>query len=323
MSVVARARVVPGAVDDVLEGLRQTPKRLPARLLYDEAGAQLFEQITGLDDYYPMRNELRLLDAHLPAIAADIGVAARVIEPGGGAGIRTRRLLRALDRPASYVGIDVAADALAYTSQILGKDVPELEIHTIIGDFTQPFRLPVSRRPHGKTLVFFPGSTIDNFEPHDAVAFLGHLAHVAGPNARLLLGADGTHDRDALLHAYDDADGVTAAFDKNVLAHLNRTRDATFDLATFDHKAVWNALRARVEMYLVSRIAQHVVVGGETFSFAAGEPILTECSYKHELQAMRGILLGAGWSPRQVYTAHEQPMRLWLCEPRRAGNPGV
>jgi uncharacterized SAM-dependent methyltransferase len=171
--------------------------------------------------------------------------------------------------------------------------------------------------------VFFPGSTIGNFDPHEAVTFLSRLAHAAGPNARLLLGADGTHDRAALLHAYDDADGVTAAFNKNVLAHLNRTRGATFDLDTFDHKAVWNVLRSRVEMRLVSRIAQTVTVGGESVAFGAGESILTECSYKHELHAMRGILLAAGWSPRQVYTAHEQPMRLWLCEPRGAGTRGV
>jgi L-histidine Nalpha-methyltransferase len=313
MSVVARA---PEIVDDVVDGLRRQPKRLPCRLLYDELGASLFEQITAVDDYYPTRNELRLLDAHLPEIAAEVGVAARVIEPGAGAGIKTKRLLRALDRPASYIGIDVAVDALAYAASSLRAEHPDLEIHPIVGDFTQAFTLPPPRRPHGKTLVFFPGSTIGNFEPHDAVAFLSRMQRIAGPNARLLLGADGTHDKDALLHAYDDLDGVTAEFNKNILAHVNRSRGADFDVDAFEHRAVWNAAHSRVEMQLVARTAQTVYLGGERFTFAANEAIVTEHCYKHSLEAMRAILGAAGWTPTQVFTAQEQPMRLWLCEPR-------
>jgi dimethylhistidine N-methyltransferase len=313
MSVVARA---PEIFDDVVVGLRQQPKRLPCRLLYDEIGASLFEQITGIDDYYPTRNELRLLDAHLPEIANEIGVAARVIEPGSGSGIKTKRLLKALDRPACYIGIDVAVDALAYTASVLRAELPDLEVYPIYADFTQQFTLPPPRRPIGKTLVFFPGSTIGNFEPHDAVAFLSRLQRLAGPGARLLLGADGTHDKDALVHAYDDLDGVTAEFNKNVLAHLNRSRGADFDIDSFDHRAVWNDKHARVEMQLVSRVEQQVRIGDEIISFAAGEPLVTEHCYKHSIEAMRGILGAAGWTPRQVYTAQEQPVRLWLCEPR-------
>jgi dimethylhistidine N-methyltransferase len=316
MSVTARAVPKVAVEDDVLAALRRTPKKLPVRLLYDETGAQLFEQITGIDDYYPTRCELRLLDAHLPAIASEIGVAARVVEPGAGAGIKTKRLLRALRDPASYIGIDVAAEALAYTMQTLAREHPNLELHTVLADFTKSFTLPAPRRPYGKTLVFFPGSTIGNFDPHDAVDFLAQLRAIAGPNARLLLGADGTQDRDALLHAYDDADGVTAAFDKNVLVHLNRTYDATFDLAAWQHRAVWNPKHSRVEMHLVSLVGQEVVVGGETFAFRTGEPIITEYSYKHSPYAMRAILGSAGWYVRDVFTAAEQPMRLWLCEPR-------
>lgn len=286
MSVVARAAVIE---DDVLDGLRRRPKRLPSRLLYDELGASLFEQITGVDDYYPTRNELRLLDVHLPEIAAEVGIAARVIERGRGASIKTRRLLRALDHPACYIAIDVAVDA---------------------------FTLPPPRGPIGKTLVFFPGSTIGNFEPHDAVAFLSSMQRIAGPNARLLLGADGTHDKDALLHAYDDLDGVTAEFNKNILAHVNRSRGADFDVDAFEHRAVWNANHARVEMHLVARSAQTVHVGGEQFTFAANEALVTEHCYKHSLEAMRGILGAARWTPTHVFTAQEQPMRLWLCKPR-------
>jgi dimethylhistidine N-methyltransferase len=315
MSVVARA--VPVVVeDDVIEGLRKTPKKLPVRLLYDETGAELFEQITGVDDYYPTRCELRLLDAHLPEIAVEIGVAARVVEPGAGAGIKTKRLLRALEQPSAYIAIDVAAEALAYTEQTLRGEHPDLELHMVVGDFTRPFTLPAPRRPFGKTLMFFPGSTIGNFEPHDAVAFLSQLRGIAGPNSRLLLGADGTQDRDALLRAYDDADGVTAAFDANVLANLNRTHNATFDLQAWEHRAVWNAKHSRIEMHMVSLVGQEVVVGGERFAFRAGESIITEYSYKHSPQAMRAILGSAGWSVREVFTASEHPMRLWLCEPR-------
>jgi len=316
MSVVARAVPTVVVEDDVLAGLKRTPPKLPVRLLYDEAGAQLFEQITSVDDYYPTRCELRLLDAHLPAIADDIGVAARIVEPGAGAGIKTKRLLRALHDPAAYIGIDVAHEALAYTERTLARENPGLELHMVVADFTKPFTLPSPRRPYGKTLVFFPGSTIGNFDPHDAVEFLANLRAIAGPNARLVLGADGTQDRDALLHAYDDSDGVTAAFDANVLANLNRTHDATFDLGAWQHRAVWNAKQSRIEMHMVSLVGQEVVIGGERFAYAAGDSIITEYSYKHSLQAMRAILGLAGWAVRDVFTAAEQPMRLWLCEPR-------
>jgi len=301
--------------DDVLVGLREMPKRLPCRLLYDEVGAALFEQITRTEDYYPTRAELSLLHAYLPAIAAEVGVSARVIEPGSGAGIKTRLLLRALDRPASYIGIDVAP--LAAAERALRAAHPELELHMILGDFTRPITLPAPSRSIGKTLVFFPGSTIGNFEPREAIGFLGRMRQLAGANALLLLGADSTRDRDVLVRAYDDREGLTAAFNKNVLTHLARARGADVDVDAFEHRAVWNAAHSRVEMHLISRVAQHVYLSGETFAFSAGEPIITEHCYKYSFEVMNGILAEAGWSVRTVYTAHEQPMRLWLCEPLR------
>jgi L-histidine N-alpha-methyltransferase len=313
MSVVARARVL---ADDVLAGLLAQPKRLPCRLLYDARGAELFDQITGLDEYYPTRVELRLLDECLPKIAADVGVAARVIEPGSGIGIKTKRLLRALDHPASYIGIDVARDALEYGATLLRAEHPDLDVHTIVADFTRPFAMPAPRRPIGRTLVFFPGSTIGNFDPHDAVAFLGGLQRGAGANSRLLLGADGTRDRDILERAYNDYEGVTAEFDLNVLAHLNRTRHTDFALDAFEHRAVFNERFSRIEMRLVAKRDQRVHLDGNAIEIAAGEPIITEHSYKHDLPAMRGILSAAGWHVRDVFTGKEQPMRLWLCEPR-------
>jgi dimethylhistidine N-methyltransferase len=313
MSVVARAHV---PADDVLPGLLGHPKRLPCRLLYDERGMELFERITCLDDYYPTRVELRVLDECLPVVAADVGVAARVIEPGSGASIKTRRLLRALDQPASYVAIDVAREALDYTAQRLRGEHPQLDIHTIVGDFTRPFVLPPPRRPVGRTLVFFPGSTIGNFEPHEAIAFLAGLRRVAGPNSLLLVGADGTRDRAVLERAYDDHEGVTAEFNRNVLAHLNRTRGTTFDLDAFRHRAIWHEFHSRVEMRLIATRAQRVYLDGHAIDIAAGEPIITEYSYKHEILAMRTLLLSAGWQVRRLFTGKEQPMRMWLCEPR-------
>jgi dimethylhistidine N-methyltransferase len=313
MSVVARARVVE---DDVISGLRQYPKRLPVRLLYDARGADLFDQITGLDEYYPTRTEFRLLDAHLRHIASEVGVAARVIEPGSGVGIKTKRLLRALDEPAIYVGIDVARDALVHGIKVLRSENPDLEAHAVVADFTKPFTLPAPKRPYGKTLVFFPGSTIGNFEPHDAVAFLGNLRTIAGANARLVIGADGTRDPRYLVPAYNDREGVTAEFNLNVLVHLNRTRNTDFKVEQFRHRAVWNDMLSRIEMHLVSLVDQVVTVDDESVSLTAGESIVTEYSYKHSLHAMRGMLQAAGWDVGEVFTGPEQPMRLWLCEPR-------
>ncbi|HEU0036545.1 MAG TPA: L-histidine N(alpha)-methyltransferase [Kofleriaceae bacterium] len=301
--------------DDVLHGLQSPRKRLPCRLLYDAAGAELFHQITTLDAYYPTRIELELLDHHLPQIAHHVGPEARVIEPGSGEGIKPRKLLRALDRPSMYVAIDVAHEQLQRSAAALRAEFPAVDVQTIAADYTQPFELPPPQHEWRRTLVFFPGSTIGNFEPGDARSFLAMLARIAGPDRMLLLGADATRDPATLLRAYDDEHGVTAAFDKNVLAHLNRTRGATFDLDAFDHRAVWNADASRVEMHLVSKTRQLVRIADQVITFAPGEPIVTEHCYKHAPAAMQTILAASGWRTRQVFTSTQQPYRLWLCEP--------
>jgi dimethylhistidine N-methyltransferase len=301
--------------DDVIAGLGAPKKRLPCRLLYDAPGAALFESITRLDDYYPTRTEDELLGEHLGQIAQAAGKQVRVIEPGCGDGHKTRRLLRALDRPSSFVGIDVAHEQLARFTHDLRSDLPNLDVQGVATDYTQPFVLPTPGHDWKKTLVFFPGSTIGNFEPTDARSFLAMLARVAGDERLLLLGADGTRDVPALMRAYDDPLGVTAEFNKNILARLNRERGATFDLDCFEHRAVWNSEASRVEMHLVSTCRQIVRVDKQTFAFAAGEAIVTEHCYKHSPMAMQAILGAAGWRPRQVFTSSHQPYRLWLCEP--------
>jgi dimethylhistidine N-methyltransferase len=304
--------------DDVLAGLRAPHKHLPCRLLYADGGAELFERICTLDAYYPTRTELGLLEQHLPQIAHHVGPAARVIEPGSGEGKKTRMLLHALDAPASYIPIDIAGDQLRRMAVKLRAELPDVEIAPVVADYSEPLELPAPQRAFRRTLVFFPGSTIGNFEPDEARRFLARLAAIAGDDRLLLLGADATRDADKLVRAYDDEHGVTAAFNKNALAHLNRSRGATFDLDAFEHRAVWNAAASRVEMHLVSTRRQAVRVAGELIKLADGEPIVTEHCYKHTPAAMHALLALAGWRPRQVFTAAATPFRLWLCEPLAA-----
>ena len=311
-SPAQRARLLE---DDVLAGLSAPRKHLPCRLLYDADGAELFESITRLDEYYPTRTEVELLDRHLPQIAQAVGPEARVIEPGCGDGHKTRRLLDALDRPSCYVGIDIAREQLARFTSELRRDLPSVDVQDLVADYTEPFVLPTPQHAWQQTLVFFPGSTIGNFEPPDARAVLGMLGRIAGDDRLLLIGADANRDVTSLMRAYDDPFGVTAEFNKNVLRRLNRERGATFDLDCWEHRAVWNADASRVEMHLRSTCRQIVRVGAQTFAFASGESIVTEHCYKHSPMAMQAILGSAGWRPRQVFTSANHPYRLWLCEP--------
>ena len=301
-------------IDDVLAGLRSHRKHLPCRLLYDARGAALFEEITQLEEYYVTRSELALLDDSLPAIARAIGPHARVIEPGSGAGRKTRMLLDVLDRPAAYVPIDVSEEQLAENARTLRAEYADLEVAPLHADYTQSLALPSVRAPFDRTVVFFPGSTIGNFEPDEARGFLGRLGVLAGPRAMLLLGADSNGDVESLMHAYDDSLGVTAQFDLNVLAHLNHTHDATFDLGAFMHRATWDPQRSRIEMHLVSRRRQTVLVNNERFELERGEVIVTEHCYKHRPEVLASLLDGAGWHVRHVFPDPHGRMRLWLAE---------
>lgn len=304
----------PFAGDDVLSGLRAPRKHLPCKLFYDARGAELFEQICTLDEYYPYRSELALLERHLPDISRAIGPGARVIEPGSGAGVKTRMLLAALDRPVCYVPIDVSVEQLAATARELAAVQPGLDVAPIAADYTRPLEVPPPPPGTARSVVFFPGSTIGNFEPPDARDFLARMAELAGPGAAIVLGADANADPETLLLAYDDPHGVTAAFNLNVLVHLNRSRGATFDLSAFLHRAVWNAAHSRIEMHLVSRRRQVVEVAGEPIGFERGEAIVTEHCYKHPPELLAGLLAAAGWQVRQVFADPHGRMRLWLGE---------
>lgn len=299
--------------DDVLDGLRGEPKRLPCRLLWDAHGARLFARICTLDDYYLTRHELALMHKHLPAIGAAIGPTARVIEPGSGLGDKTRLLLDALVEPSAYVPIEVEAEQLALSTASLRAAYPAMDIEPVCADYMHPFELPRPRRRFARNVVFFPGSTIGNFELGEAQEFLARFARLAGEGGMLVLGADSNGNADTLVRAYDDREGVTAEFDRNVLAHVNRLRGGDFDPAAFDHRAVWDPVRTRIEMHLVSSRRQIVRLGGEQFRFEPGEPIVTEHCYKYPVRVLEQLLGRAGWRVRDVFADPRGWMRLWLC----------
>ena len=231
-------------------------------------------------------------------------------------------LLAALERPSAYVPIDVSEEQLVETATALRTAFPGVDVQPVCGDYTAPLALPVAPARAARTLVFFPGSTIGNFEPGAARAFLANLRSLAGTGSMLLLGADANSDRESLVHAYDDPDGVTAAFDLNMLAHINRTHAATFDLDAFMHRAVWNAARSRVEMHLVSRRAQTVTVADRPIRFKRGEVIVTEHCYKHSPTVMADLLARAGWQLRNVFQDPQSRMHLWLAEAGSGGSGG-
>jgi dimethylhistidine N-methyltransferase len=311
----------PEDLVDVLHGLRAIPKRLPCRLLWDERGAELFARICTIDDYYLTRHEHALLARRLPAIATTVGRRARIIEPGSGTGEKTRMLLAALADPASYLAIDVEAAQLAAAAVVLRGAFPRVEVTPVCGDYTQPLALPAATARCDRTLVFFPGSTIGNFERAEAERFLARFADHAGASGLLLLGADSNADPRALVSAYDDRDGLTAEFDRNVLVHLNRVYDASFDPDAFVHRAVWDAAWSRIEMHLVSACDQRVRVAGERFRFARGESIVTEHCYKHPPDVLEDVLARSGWQVVEMFPDPCGWMRLWLCERVPRGAP--
>ena len=299
---------------DALAGLSASSKTLPCKWLYDAKGTQLFEAITTLPEYYPTRTEVQILEECGPEIARAVGPGAAVIEFGPGDGTKAVRLLRQLAAPAVYLPVDIAPDWLAAAASYVAEAFPALRIRPVVADFTQPFDL--AGRAEGSTthLGFFPGSTIGNFEPAEAVAFLRRARTSLGAGARMLLGADLVKDVAVLEAAYDDAAGVTAAFNLNLLARLNREAGADFDLLAFRHEARWNAVACRIEMHLVARHAQTVRAAGRVFRFAAGESIHTESSHKYRPEHLRALAEAAGWQAKVQWTDPDALFSVWLLE---------
>jgi dimethylhistidine N-methyltransferase len=285
---------------DVVAGLSQQPKRLPPKYFYDEVGSKLFEQITLLPEYYPTRTELRILRDRGAEIAATIPKNAALVEFGAGATTKVRLLLQNCAFGA-YVPVDISGDFLNGQADALRKDFPDLAVYPVTADFTTPFELPPEVKDMPK-VGFFPGSTIGNFDPHEACAFLRSARAILGDGATLIVGVDLEKDERVLYEAYNDAAGVTAQFNLNVLVRINRDLGGNFNLSGFKHRAIYNRERHRIEMHLISRKTQTVRLLGNTFSFRAGETIHTESSYKYSIERFTALARGSGWTPRESWT---------------------
>ncbi|MEJ0043317.1 MAG: L-histidine N(alpha)-methyltransferase [Rhizomicrobium sp.] len=287
--------------EEFLAGLRAAPKRLPSKFFYDAAGSELFERITALPEYYPTRTELAILTANLADIATRIGSDIELVEFGAGSLRKVRLLLDALNKPRTYVPIDISGDYLSDVVTALEAEYPHVCVNPVVADFTRPIRLGPLECSAMHRVGFFPGSTIGNFSRPDAVSFLRNARETleGGP---LLIGVDLVKDPAILHAAYNDAEGVTAAFNKNLLLRANRELGADFDAGAFAHYAFYNPVARRIEMHLVSAKRQRVRLFGETVEFAEGETIHTEDSHKYTLDGFRTLAAEAGYVPRAVWT---------------------
>jgi L-histidine Nalpha-methyltransferase len=284
---------------DVIAGLSLPRKALPPKYFYDARGSRLFEAICGLREYYPTRAELQLMRLHMGSIARFAGRGCALIEYGSGAGRKSRLLIEAL-RPSAYIPVDISDDALRGAEERLRRRFPRLAIHPVHGDFSRPLRIPMAQAK-GRRVVYFPGSTIGNLTPAEAYAFLRATRRQVGSRGAMLVGVDLKKDV-ALLHAaYNDAKGVTAAFNLNLLARINRELGGDFALKRFRHYAFYNAPLGRIEMHLVSRARQTARVGRARFAFEPGESIHTENSYKYSVDEFRALARRAGFRPAQVW----------------------
>jgi len=289
---------------DVRAGLSKPQKTLSPKYFYDAAGSELFEQITALPEYYPTRTEVGILDARGDEIAAYLPKQAALVEFGSGSTAKLRRLLNHLPDLAAYVPVDVSGEFLAEQATTLRRDFPDLTVEPVVADFTKPFTLPETTGMAPRA-GFFPGSTVGNFEPEEARALLDSFGAILGPDALLILGVDLVKDTARLEAAYDDAAGVTAAFNMNLLKRINHELGGDFDLDAFRHKAVFNPTASRIEMHLESCKDQNVRIGSETFAFRAGETIHTENSYKYTLDSFKDLAARAGWQSVTVWTDPE------------------
>jgi dimethylhistidine N-methyltransferase len=287
---------------DALDGLRAVPKRVPAKYFYDGAGSQLFERITELPEYYPTRCEMRILGDHARDIAKLIPPGAALVEFGSGSSKKARILLRAVPALAAYVPVDICGEMIEQEAAELRPDFPGLKVLPVTADITQRFELPAVAEAAPVRVGFFPGSTIGNFDPHEAAAFLRNAGRILGAGATLIIGADLIKPAEVLNAAYNDAAGITARFNLNLLTRINRELGGTFKLDSFEHHAFYNRDRHRVEMHLASLRRQKVKVAGETIEFRAGETIHTENSYKYSIESLGALARGAGWLPAGAWT---------------------
>lgn len=297
---------------DVLAGLAAAIPAIPARWLYDRRGSELFDEITRLPEYYPTRTETTLMEQIMPEVAGEIAPGSAVVEFGAGSQTKTPLLLEAV-RAAAYVPIDISGDYLEDSAATLRGATPDVAVYPVAGDFTQAIVLPdaIAGMPR---LGFFPGSTIGNFVPQSATDLLRHFRATLGTGAKLLIGMDRIKSRERLIAAYDDAAGVTAAFNRNLLTRINRELDADIPVEAFVHEARWNDVLARIEMHLVATRDVGFTVEGQTFAFAHGASIHTENSHKYGPRGGRLLLLAGGWTPVREWLAPDDDFALILAE---------
>lgn len=291
--------------DAVLAGLSAKPKSLPCKFFYDERGSALFEAICEVPEYYLTRTELAILETKAGALAQRIGPNCRLIELGSGASRKVRLLLQAMEQPLAYVPVDISRDFLRDAAASIAADFPDVEVIAVCADYTRPFALPRITAPVGKTVGFFPGSTIGNFEPEAVVAFLTHVGKLLGPGAEMLIGADVKKDKAILDAAYNDAQGLNAAFNLNLLHRIKNELDSDIAIDSFAHVAFYNPDEGRVELYIKSLKDQTALVAGRRFSFAAGEMIHTENSYKYAISQFHALAARAGFRALDTWTDAE------------------
>lgn len=291
---------------DVLAGLSQPQKTFSPKFLYDKRGAELFDAICTLDEYYLTRTEMAILRTYASAIATLMGESA-LIEFGSGSSQKVRILLEAMPQMTTYVGLDISKQHLQESCLQLVDDYPGLEAIAICADYTQPLHLPPIPMLEGKRRVgFFPGSSLGNLEPEEAIEFLRNTATLLGPQGSLLIGIDLKKSKSILEPAYDDAKGVSAAFALNLLTRINRELGADFEVENFEYRAVYNAVAGRIEMYIVSCKDQVVHLSGRSICFQAGERLRTEYSYKYSIPEFQALALQAGFRAEQVWTDEQQ-----------------
>lgn len=318
-AAVGDAAQVEGAsaafAHDLVAALATRPRSISPKYFYDARGSELFDRICELAEYYPTRTELSILARHAREIAAQMGPHAEIVEFGAGSLRKVRLLLDAMEQPARYLPIDISGEYLARSAAALQRDYRGLDVQPVVADYTQRLLLPAAPPGSGRRVGFFPGSTIGNFAPHEALHFLQLAAQVLRGGA-LLLGADLVKDPATLHAAYNDAQGVTAQFNLNLLARANRELGASFALEQFAHSAFYNAPQQRIEMHLMSRCRQRVAVDGHSFEMDEGETLHTENSYKFTIDGLRILALRAGFRPGPVWTDDARMFSVhWLHAP--------
>lgn len=287
--------------EEVLEGLSKPQKQLPSKYFYDERGSDLFEQITYIEEYYLTACEKQILKDNIQEISDHIGTDVMLIELGSGSSYKTRYLLEELSDLSTYIPVDISEEFLLKTVNQLRMEYPKISIIPVFADYTAHFELPVSESWNQKQVVFFPGSTVGNFDPKQARSFLKNIAEITDDDSEMLIGVDLKKDIEVLNAAYNDQQGITAQFNKNILRHINRALDADFDLDAFEHQAFYNKDDGRIEMHLVSSQQQKVTIGDQEIAFDEGESIHTENSYKYSLQEFEE-LVSEWYSVETVWT---------------------